>query len=110
MAQIEETMLEMLKNTRSGSTRCPSEVPRRLRPANWRPLMDATRDVARRLASQGLVQILQKGQVRLVPHPHGFEAARETAGLHWLQHAEWRRYTFSGLMAGACTATTYQSL
>ncbi len=40
-----------------------SEVPRRVRPSEWRPLMQPTRDAAARLVARGLLEITQKGQV-----------------------------------------------
>ena len=80
-AALGDTILATLR-ARSGSM-CPSEAPRKLRPANWRcgcgdgavracvdtpcrPLMEATRDVARRLAAAGLVVVTQRGVA--VPH------------------------------------------
>ena len=42
-----------------------SEIPRRVRPADWRPLMPPTRAVAFRLVARGLVDVMQKGQVVL---------------------------------------------
>ena len=40
-----------------------SEIPRKVRPADWRPLMQATRDAAGRLVEQGLIEVTQKGAV-----------------------------------------------
>ena len=81
-AALADTILATLR-ARSGSM-CPSEAPRRVRPSDWRcgwrkeacvcqqkcrltrvrrPLMDATREVARALAADGLVQITQRGVV-----------------------------------------------
>lgn len=62
-AQIEACILEILRSRAAGATCCPSEAARRLRPAAWRPLMEAARDAARRLAGRGLIQITQRGQV-----------------------------------------------
>ncbi len=83
-AALRAKILELLRS-RSG-TMCPSEAPRRLRPADWRcgrlrgraaaraaepaagarrrrPLMEATREEARALAAQGLLHITQRGRV-----------------------------------------------
>ena len=81
-AALRETILDML-HSRTG-TMCPSEAPRRVRPASWRcahvcafppsahffealprrrPLMEATRDVARALAAEGLLLVTQRGIV-----------------------------------------------
>ncbi len=40
-----------------------SEVPRKLRPSDWRPLMQTTRDAAARLVARGLLEVTQKGKV-----------------------------------------------
>lgn len=57
-----------------------SEIPRKLKPADWRPLMPDTRAAAARLVQQGLIEVTQKGSVviisaakgpirlRLIPH------------------------------------------
>jgi hypothetical protein len=93
-ALLRDAILAILRS-RAGSM-CPSEAPRRVRPADWRcgvcfahaslvvfkrqarkkrldarlalragrrPLMDATREVARSLALDGLVQVTQRGAV-----------------------------------------------
>lgn len=41
-----------------------------VRPSDWRPLMPAVREVAIALAQRGVVDITQKGQVR-VPNARG---------------------------------------
>lgn len=77
-AMLEQTMRAIVGARTYPSTACPSEVPRRLeaeqaqrqrrdggdddtRLPPWRDLMPATRDVARRLAREGVLQITQRG-------------------------------------------------
>ena len=43
-----------------GRSICPSEVARALSP-DWRSLMEAVRDEARRLAAEGRIEITQRG-------------------------------------------------
>lgn len=40
-----------------------SEVPRKLRPSDWRPLMQATREAAGCLVERDLIEVTQKGVV-----------------------------------------------
>jgi len=90
-ALIERTMREIVGQRRYPATACPSEIPRRLEaraaaaaaaaaaegdPARrrpppprlppWRELMEPTREVARRLAREGALQVTQRGQVVVV--------------------------------------------
>jgi hypothetical protein len=64
-ARIEAALLERAHDRhRTKTTMCPSEVPRlQLRLTNWRVHMDTTRAIARRLAREGRIEILQKGHV-----------------------------------------------
>lgn len=39
------------------------QAPRRVRPSDWRPLMQLTRDVAFQLAHEGAVEVTQRGLV-----------------------------------------------
>jgi hypothetical protein len=61
--QLEGAIVELLAQRRAGATICPSEAARRVRPDEWRPLMERTRRAARRLVAAGAVQITQKGRV-----------------------------------------------
>ena len=61
--KLEDAILELLANRKSGSTICPSEAARSVRPEDWRPLMEPSRRAARRLVARGLLEITQKGQV-----------------------------------------------
>ncbi|QDV75876.1 DUF3253 domain-containing protein [Botrimarina mediterranea] len=62
-ASIEEAILSLLSQRVPGKTICPSEPARQVRPDNWRRLMEATRAVAAQLASQGRIEVTQRGQV-----------------------------------------------
>ncbi len=61
-ADLEQTILALLAERRRGATICPSEVARRVRPDDWRPLMDRVRAAATRLASSDTIAILQRGR------------------------------------------------
>ena len=60
-AALEAAILDLLR-ARPGGTICPSEAARRVRPDDWRPLMEATRRAARRLAGQGRIEVTQGGR------------------------------------------------
>lgn len=45
------------------SSTCPSDAARAVGGARWRTLMDEARDIARRLAREGAVEITQRGRV-----------------------------------------------
>ncbi|MCV7369584.1 hypothetical protein CRI77_09230 [Mycolicibacterium duvalii] len=51
-----------------GSSTCPSDAARAVGGERWRDLLDCARDIARRLAQRGEVQITQRG---VVLDPHG---------------------------------------
>jgi len=59
---LEAAILGLLE-ARGGGTICPSEAARRVRPDDWRPLMEAARRAARRLAAEGRVEVMQGGRV-----------------------------------------------
>lgn len=64
-AAIEQAILALLAERAPGKTLCPSEVARALaqdNQAQWRPMMPAVRSAADRLAGQGRLQVLQRGQ------------------------------------------------
>jgi hypothetical protein len=54
--------MELLGERARGASICPSEAARRIRPDDWRGLMEPTRMAARRLAARGAVVFLQKGR------------------------------------------------
>jgi len=58
---LEAAITELLA-ARTG-TICPSEAARRVRPEDWRPLMERARMAARRLVVAGEVVITQRGRV-----------------------------------------------
>lgn len=61
--RCEAALLELLGERRADSSCCPSEVARRVAPADWRPLMERVRQAGRRLAREGRVEITQGGRV-----------------------------------------------
>ena len=61
-AQIESALLSLVLERGLQSSACPSEVARAVAPENWRVLLPQVRDVARRLARQGKIEIAQGGQ------------------------------------------------
>ena len=61
--QIEERMRLLLSRAAPGRTICPSDVARSLSADDWRPLMEPTRAVARRLVAAGEVEITQRGEI-----------------------------------------------
>jgi hypothetical protein len=58
-AEIERTILALL---RPGMTICPSDAARAL-DADFRPLMEPVRRVARAMVARGALEITQRGQV-----------------------------------------------
>lgn len=58
--KIERGILQVLE-ARGAKTCCPSEIPRKIFPADWRCWMDTTRDVARKLAKDRVIDITQNG-------------------------------------------------
>jgi len=60
---LEEALEQLAGERGPHKTLCPSEAARRVRPDEWRPLMERTRQAARRLAHAGRVEIVQRGKV-----------------------------------------------
>lgn len=63
--QLEHELLYLLEERPRGASICPSELARRLRPAetdDWRALMEPVRRAARRLFHAGEIDILQGGR------------------------------------------------
>lgn len=58
---LEAAILELLAERGLGKTICPSEAARRVRPEEWRPLLEPARQAARRLQANGQVEITQGG-------------------------------------------------
>jgi hypothetical protein len=61
-ASLEEAMMALLRARGPDKTICPSEAARQVSPNDWRALMDTTRAVAARLASEGRIEVTQQGQ------------------------------------------------
>ena len=61
--ELERTIVALLGVRAGGATICPSEAARRVRETDWRPLMEPTRQAARRLWCAGRIEILQRGRV-----------------------------------------------
>ena len=59
---LEAAIRDLLEERARGASICPSEAARRVRPGDWRSLMEPARMAARRLAARGAVVILQKGR------------------------------------------------
>lgn len=67
-AVIEAELRRQLAARAPGSSLCPSEVARALAPApQWRSLMAPVRAVAARLQAQGVLEVLQRGELRGPP-------------------------------------------
>ena len=60
--ELEAAILELLDRRERGATICPSEAARVVDPDDWRELMESARRAARRLVTQDLVEITQKGR------------------------------------------------
>jgi len=64
--RLEEAIVTLLAERRSGATICPSEAARRVggdADEAWRPLMEAARAAAARLVREGRVEVTQAGEV-----------------------------------------------
>lgn len=59
---LEAAIMELLDQRARGASICPSEAARRVRPDDWRGLMEPARMAARRLAARGSIVFLQKGR------------------------------------------------
>lgn len=59
---LEAKLLDLARARGGHKTICPSEAARAVND-DWRPLMERTREAARRLVAQGEAEILQKGRV-----------------------------------------------
>jgi len=60
--ELEQAVLDLLAARDEGKTICPSEAARRVRPEGWREEMEPARQVARRMAAEGRIEILQRGE------------------------------------------------
>ncbi|MEM9172372.1 MAG: DUF2256 and DUF3253 domain-containing protein [Pseudomonadota bacterium] len=62
-AELESTILSLLKQRATGATICPSEAARQVAASDWRALMEPARQAARRLVAQRRIDITQQGHV-----------------------------------------------
>ena len=60
---LEQAILTLLAARARGTTICPSAAARVVGGEDWRPLMEATRQAARRLVARGALDITQGGRV-----------------------------------------------
>ncbi|MBG6191215.1 hypothetical protein IWX64_002170 [Arthrobacter sp. CAN_A212] len=60
---LEAAIRRLLDERAPEATICPSEAARAVSDGQWRDLMDASRDAARRLVAAGEVEITQGGRV-----------------------------------------------
>ena len=59
-----DAILELLHERGPGKSICPSEAARRALPGDeWREAMEPVREAARLLASEGVIDVTQKGSV-----------------------------------------------
>jgi hypothetical protein len=61
-ARLRASMLALLASRAATSTICPSDAARAVGGPGWRSAMPLARDVAARLADEGVVEVRQKGQ------------------------------------------------
>jgi hypothetical protein len=60
---LEEAIVGLLSKRAAGATICPSEAARAVFPDDWRDRMEDARRAARRLVSEGRIEITQGGRV-----------------------------------------------
>lgn len=68
--ELDEYLLEFVRRRGRASSCCPSEVARGWaegRGEAWRPWMEPVRQAAARLELEGLVQVLQRGELASRP-------------------------------------------
>jgi hypothetical protein len=61
--RLRDAMLVLVRERGPSKTICPSDAARAVGGERWRDLMDDARDIARKLAREGEVEISQKGEV-----------------------------------------------
>jgi uncharacterized protein DUF3253 len=69
-AEIQRTIVALLEARDPGKTICPSDAARAL-DANFRPLMEPVRRVARAMVARGALEITQRGRVVDPEHARG---------------------------------------
>jgi hypothetical protein len=61
--RLRDAMLVLVRERGPSKTICPSDAARAVGGERWRDLKDDARDIARKLAREGEVEISQKGEV-----------------------------------------------
>ncbi|MGY4654013.1 DUF3253 domain-containing protein [Mycobacterium sp. URHB0021] len=61
--RLRDAILVLARERGPSKTICPSDAARAVGGERWRDLMDDARDIARKLAREGEVEISQKGEV-----------------------------------------------
>jgi hypothetical protein len=61
--ELRRAILELLAQRDPGKTICPSDAARAVAGSGFRPLMNATREVAAELVAEGRLQVTQRGEV-----------------------------------------------
>jgi hypothetical protein len=61
--RLRDAILQLARERGPSKTICPSDAARAVGGEQWRDLMDDARDIARKLARDGEVEITQKGEV-----------------------------------------------
>jgi hypothetical protein len=84
-------MLQLLES-RHPKTICPSEVARALAPEDWRPLMDAVREVAQRLQRRGRIDITQRGKAVTPEHARGPLRLRLARAVETYRRTDFRKH------------------
>lgn len=77
---LERALADLLDGRRPGASVCPSEAARRVDPGEWRPLMDAARRAAGRMAARGEAEVTQGGVVVDIGHARGPVRVRRPSG------------------------------
>jgi hypothetical protein len=62
-ARLRAAILELLERRGPGKTICPSDAARAVAAADFRPLMDTARAAAAELATEGEIEVTQRGEV-----------------------------------------------
>jgi hypothetical protein len=60
---IARAVTALLRERGAGKTICPSEIARRLAPEGWRSQMKAVREAVERMVDDGVVVVMQRGEV-----------------------------------------------
>ena len=62
-SEVCSMILDILRKRGPGKTCCPSEIPRKLFPREWREYMELTRCVTWELVREDVLEVCQKGEV-----------------------------------------------